>query len=208
MAPQISRAPRRSNRSDSSFANRVNAPLELEIRIATENDRDAIEQLIFVSARELSRGYYTDEQISAALARVYGVDSTLIDDGTYFVAESDETLVGCGGWSKRKTLFGGDQFANRDSGPLDPRTDAAKIRSFFVHPNYARRGIGRALLARCEAAAQSDGFKSFELMSTLPGVEFYRASGFSAADSIVYDAGGVSLDFVPMKKTLVSSGSR
>jgi len=179
----------------------VNAPLELEIRIATETDRDSIEQLIFLSARELSRGYYTDEQIAAALARVYGVDSALIDDGTYFVAEADGILVGCGGWSKRKTLFGGDQFANRDSGLLDPRRDAAKIRAFFVHPNYTRRGIARALLARCEAAARRDAFSSFELMSTLPGVEFYRACGFSSDDSILYDAGGVSLQFVPMKKT-------
>jgi GNAT superfamily N-acetyltransferase len=186
----------------------VNTPLELEIRIATENDRDAIEQLIFLSARELSRGYYTDEQIAAALARVYGVDSALIDDRTYFVAESDGMLVGCGGWSKRKTLFGGDQFANRDSGLLDPRTDAAKIRAFFVHPNYARRGIARSLLARCEAEARTEGFKFLELMSTLPGVEFYRASGFSASDSIIYDAGGVPLDFVPMKKALREAGPR
>ena len=131
----------------------MNAPLALQIRIATENDRDGIEQLIFLSARELSRGYYTDEQIAAALARVYGVDSTLIDDGTYFVAKADGVLVGCGGWSKRKTLFGGDQFANCDSGLLDPRTDAARIRAFFVHPNYARRGIARVLLARCEVDA-------------------------------------------------------
>lgn len=186
----------------------MNAPLELEIRIATENDRDAIEQLIFLSARELSRAYYTDEQIAAALARVYGVDSALINDRTYFVAESDGMLVGCGGWSKRKTLFGGDQFINRDSGLLDPRTDAAKIRAFFVHPNYARRGIARALLARCELEAQRDGFKSLELMSTLPGVEFYRASGFNASDSIIYDAGGVLLDFVPMKKALRKAGPR
>ena len=186
----------------------MNAPLELEIRIATENDRDAIEQLIFLSARELSRGYYSDEQIAAALARVYGVDSALIDDGTYFVAETGGNLVGCGGWSKRKTLFGGDQFANRDSGLLDPRTDAARIRAFFVHPNYARRGIARALFARCEAEAQSEDFKCFELMSTLSGVEFYRACGFSSADSIIYDAGGVSLQFVPMKKTLPDSVAR
>ena len=180
--------------------------LDFGLRTATENDRDAIEQLIFLSARELSRGFYSDEQIAAALARVYGVDSALIEDGTYFVAEAGSMLVGCGGWSKRKTLFGGDQFANRDSGLLDPRTDAARIRAFFVHPNYARRGIARALLARCEAAAQKDGFKSFELMSTLPGVAFYRASGFNAADSIVYDAGVVSLDFVPMKKALPDLG--
>jgi len=205
--PAWFQCPRCPDRSHPRFANRVKAPLELEIRIATENDRDSIEQLIFLSARELSRGYYSDEQIAAALARVYGVDSALIDDGTYFVAEADGMLVGCGGWSKRKTLFGGDQFVNRDPERLDPGREAAKIRAFFVHPNYARRGIARALLARCETEAQRDGFNSVELMSTLPGVEFYRASGFSAANSILYDAGGVSLEFVPMKKALRGSSN-
>ncbi|HEY2101871.1 MAG TPA: GNAT family N-acetyltransferase [Chthoniobacterales bacterium] len=182
--------------------------LEPEIRTATENDRDAIEQLIFVSARELSRGYYSDEQIAAALARVYGVDSTLIDDGTYFVAKTDGVLVGCGGWSKRKTLFGGDQFDGRNSELLDPAVDAARIRAFFVHPSYARRGVARTLLDRCEKDARRDGFQSLELMSTLPGVEFYLACGFKAEEPIVYDASGVSLPFVPMKKNLPERTSR
>ena len=177
------------------------------LRTATENDRDAIEQLIFVSARELSRGYYSDEEIAAALARVYGIDSTLIDDGTYFVAEADVMLVGCGGWSKRKTLFGGDQFDGRNSELLDPAADAARIRAFFVHPNYARRGIARAILERCELEARQRGFQSFELMSTLPGVEFYLACGFHAGESIVYDASGVLLQFVPMKKSLRDAAS-
>ncbi|MEY2493072.1 MAG: hypothetical protein QOH24_2023 [Verrucomicrobiota bacterium] len=182
-------------------------PLELQIRSATENDRDAIEQLIYFSARELSRGYYSDEQIAAALARVYGVDSTLIEDGTYFVAEADGMLVGCGGWSRRRTLFGGDQFDGRNSELLDPAADAARIRAFFVHPNYARRGIARAMLQRCDREARERGFQSFELMSTLPGVEFYLACGFHADEPIVYDAAGVSLQFVPMKKSLPVSGS-
>jgi GNAT superfamily N-acetyltransferase len=182
--------------------------LDFGLRTATENDRDAIEQVIFLSARELSRGFYSDEQIAAALARVYGIDSTLIDDGTYFVAEADVMLVGCGGWSKRKTLFGGDQFDARNSELLDPAADAARIRAFFVHPNYARRGIARSLLDQCEREARRDGFQSLELMSTLPGVEFYLACGFHADESIVYEAGGVSLQFVPMKKNLRGVASR
>ena len=183
----------------------MNVRIDLEIRAAIEKDRYEIEQLIFLSARELSRGYYTDEQIAAALARVYGVDTALIEDGTYFVAEFDGMLVGCGGWSKRKTLFGGDQFSDRNSSLLDPTHDAARIRAFFVHPNYARRGIGHALLDRCEREAQRAGFDSLELMSTLPGVEFYRACGFKSGKSLNYNAGGVLLEFLPMKKTFGES---
>ena len=102
-----------------------------EIRAATPVDREAIRQLIAISARELSRGYYSEEQVSAALKSVYGVDSMLIEDGTYFVAEADDIIVGCGGWSKRKRLFGGDQFSNRDASLLDPRFEAAMIRAFL-----------------------------------------------------------------------------
>src|SRR5436190_6602169 len=176
--------------------------MKIEIRAATPVDRGTIQQLIAISARELSRGYYSEEQVSAALKSVYGVDSMLIEDGTYFVAEADDIIVGCGGWSKRKTLFGGDQFSNRDASLLDPRFEAAKIRAFFIHPNFARRGIGRAILDRCEAEAARKGFISLELMSTLPGVEFYRACDYVATDPILYDAAGVVLKFVPMKKML------
>jgi N-acetylglutamate synthase-like GNAT family acetyltransferase len=132
--------------------------VKFAIRNATPFDRDTIQQLIAISARDLSRGYYSEEQISVALKSVYGVDSMLIDDGTYFVAERDGTIIGCGGWSKRKTLFGGDQFSSRDAGLLDPRFEAAKIRAFFIHPNFARQGIGRAILDRCEVEAASQGF--------------------------------------------------
>ena len=176
--------------------------MNFEIRIATPADRETIQQLIAISARELSRGYYSEEQVCAALKSVYGVDSMLIEDGTYFVAEADDIIIGCGGWSKRKTLFGGDQFSKRDAGLLDPRFEPAKIRAFFIHPNFARQGIGRAILDRCELDAASHGFNSLELMSTLPGVEFYRACGYVATDPIFYDAAGVALEFVPMKKAL------
>ncbi len=176
--------------------------MRFEIRNATPADRETIQQLITISARELSREYYSEEQVSAALTSVYGVDSMLIDDGTYFVAEADDIIIGCGGWSKRKTLFGGDQFSKRDAGLLDPRFEPAKIRAFFIHPNFARRGIARSILERCEAEAARKGFMSLELMSTLSGVEFYAACGYIAADAIFYDAAGVPLKFVPMKKVL------
>src|ERR1041385_2698217 len=114
------------------------------------DDREAIKRLIADSARHLSRNHYNDVQIEAAIASMFGVDTDLIKDGTYFGAESSELLVGCGGWSRRKTLFGGDQFTTRDKGHLDPESEPAKIRAFFIHPDHARKGIARALLAKCE----------------------------------------------------------
>src|SRR5688500_11031068 len=112
--------------------------MDHEVRKATLEDREAIAQLIAESARRLSREHYADAQIEAAVASVFGVDSDLIEDGTYFVAEQDGTLIGCGGWSRRKALYGGDQFRNRDAGLLGPATDPAKIRAFFVHPQPDR----------------------------------------------------------------------
>ena len=109
------------------------------------DDRSAIQQLIAESARYLSREHYNDAQIEAAIATVFGVDTDLIEDGTYFVAESAGVMVGCGGWSRRKTLFGGDQYSSRDKGYLDPESERAKIRAFFIHPNHARKGIARAI---------------------------------------------------------------
>jgi N-acetylglutamate synthase-like GNAT family acetyltransferase len=173
------------------------------IRKATLDDRAAIEQLIIESARNLSRKDYSDEQIEAAIKSVFGVDTILILDGTYFVAESLGKLLGCGGWSKRKTLFGGDQFASRDSSELDPKTESAKIRAFFIHPECARKGIGRAILSRCETEARACGFRSLELMSTLPGLKLYRACGYEGVERVEYEiGGGVTIQFVPMKKDL------
>lgn len=181
--------------------------MKFEIRIALPADSETIQQLIAISARGLSLGYYSEEQVGAALKSVSGVDSLLIEDGTYFVAEADGRIIGCGGWSKRKTLFGGDQFSKRDAGLLDLRCEAAKIRAFFVHPNFARQGIGRAILDRCEAEASDRGFISLELMSTLPGIEFYLACGYVTGDPIFYDAAGMPLKFVPMKKVLPASSA-
>ena len=165
--------------------------MEYEIRVARVPDVAAISNLIVSSARGLSRDDYTDEQIEAAVSSIFGVDSELISDGTYFVAEAGGELIGCGGWSHRRTLFGGDQAASREEGVLDPARDAAKIRAFFVHPKWARRGVGRAILERCEKEALGAGFRALELMSTLPGLGFYRTMGYEACEPILYPAGAV-----------------
>jgi GNAT superfamily N-acetyltransferase len=167
------------------------------------DERDAIKQLIAESARHLSRQHYDDTQIEAAIATVFGVDTDLIEDGTYLVAEESGTLVGCGGWSRRKTLFGGDQYSSRDKSYLDPVSEPAKIRAFFIHPNHARKGIARAILTRCEEEARAHGFKALELMATLPGIEFYKSCGFSEQGNFDLDlTDGVKLELVPMRKDL------
>jgi GNAT superfamily N-acetyltransferase len=175
--------------------------MDYTIRKANLADRQAIERLIIESARNLSRDDYSEQQIEAAILTVFGVDTDLILDGTYFVAESSGILVGCGGWSKRKTLFGGDRFASRDSGELDPNLEAAKIRAFFVHPESARKGIGRAILSVCESKAREYGFRSTELMATLPGLKLYKACGYEGDQRVEYEIGdGVVIEFVPMRK--------
>ena len=173
------------------------------IRKATFEDREPMQQLIAASARLLSRQHYNDAQIEAAIATVFGVDTTLIEDGTYFVAESDGEFVGCGGWSRRKTLFGGDQYSSRDVGYINPQSEPAKIRAFFIHPDHARKGIARAILARCEEEARAHGFRELELAATLPGVEFYKSCGFSERGKFDLElVEGVKLPLVPMRKEL------
>lgn len=179
------------------------------IRLATLADKPELEALIARSARELSVGLYSAAQVEGALRGAFGVDSQLILDGTYFVVEDDGKSIACGGWSRRRTLFGGDARAQRDAGELDPRVDAAKIRAFFVDGSYARRGIGTALLNHCEAAAQARGYTRFELMATLPGVPLYTARGYVPDAPLDYQlddpssvAAGLSIGFVPMRKSL------
>ena len=175
----------------------------LNLRVATLEDREALRVLIDRSARELSKGDYRVEQVEGALQGAFGVDSQLIQDGTYYVIEAGAAIVGCGGWSYRRTLFGGDKRAERDSGALDPRTDPAKIRAFFVDPAYARRGIGTMLLEKCESEARQRGFSRVELMATLPGVRLYSARGYSGVERVHYEvAPGVAIEFVPMSKSI------
>jgi len=179
--------------------------MDYEVRKATLADRDAITQLIAESARHLSRGEYSDRQIEAAIASVFGVDTDLIEDGTYFVADKDGTLIGCGGWSRRKTLFGGDQFSHRDAGYLDPASEPAKIRAFFVHPQHARKGVARAILSVCEREALEHGFRALELMATLPGIKLYEACGYVRKGFFDLElADGVKLELVPMRKTVAT----
>lgn len=175
--------------------------VDFSIRKATLADSSILEQLIAESARGLGHQDYTDTQIEAALGTAWGIDTQLIRDGTYFVVEAEEEIVACGGWSKRRTLFGGDEQAGRQSEILDPRRDPARIRAFFVRPGWARRGIGRALLEKCEAEACTGGFRSAELVATIPGQRFYSACGYVGDNRIKYPLGdGISIEFVPMRK--------
>jgi GNAT superfamily N-acetyltransferase len=175
----------------------------LNVRQATLAERETLQNLIARSARGLSTADYRPEQIEGALQGAFGVDSQLIQDGTYFVVEEGDAIVGCGGWSFRKTLFGGDQRRERDAAELDPRTEPAKIRAFFVDPAHARRGIGTMLLEKCEAEARRRGFTRVELMSTLPGIRLYSARGYSGVEQVQYEvAPGVMIEFLPMSKQL------
>jgi GNAT superfamily N-acetyltransferase len=172
-----------------------------QIRKATLEDRAMLEVLIARSARELSTRDYTPEQVEGALQGAFGVDTQLIEDGTYFAVESRGAIVGCGGWSRRRTLFGGDKNTQRDSSELNPLRDAAKIRAFFVDPAHARKGVGRMLLEHCEAAAQAAGFSRFELMATLPGEKLYKTHGYVAGAPVQQPVGaGLAIEFVPMSK--------
>ncbi len=157
------------------------------IRIAKEHDVPVLRDLIDASVRGLQTADYTPEQIDAALRKVFGVDSQLIADGTYLIAETASgKVVGCGGWSKRKTLYGGDVWIAREDSLLDPTKDAAKIRAFFVHPNWARRGIGTLILEACEQAALAAGFTRFEMGATLTGVPLYTARGYTAGSHLMH----------------------
>ena len=156
--------------------------MTITIRLASEADIPALKELIPASARTLSAGFYTDRQIESAIIYIFSVDSQLIADGTYFAAVAGDQIVGCGGWSKRKTLFGGDQMKNEEDELLDPAVDAARIRAFFVHPDWARRGIGRQIIEACEAAAKADGFSRMELGATLPGEPLYAAMGYEVTN--------------------------
>jgi GNAT superfamily N-acetyltransferase len=177
--------------------------LALNLRKAVFADVPQLETLIRRSARILSRNEYRPAQIEGALRGAFGVDSQLLRDETYFVVEDGGEPVGCGGWSYRSTLFGGDARDGRDASVLDPQTQAAKIRAFFVDPDHARRGIGSLLLEHCEREALSHGFTAVELMATLPGVKLYAVRGYVAMPRVHFDVGeGENIEFVPMRKSL------
>jgi GNAT superfamily N-acetyltransferase len=176
--------------------------MEYHLRTAERADVDEMGALISDSVRGLAKGIYDDRQIELPIRSVFGVDHQLIADGTYIVSEVEGRIVGCGGWSKRRTLYGASAYdASRDPELLNPEHDAAKIRAFFIHPDAARKGIGRAILERCEAEAKANGFRSAEMMSTLPGVPLYEACGYEKHESVGVPVGeGVEIECIRMRK--------
>jgi len=170
-------------------------------RLAAEADIGELEALIPLSARGLQTAHYSPEQINAALGPVFGVDRRLIRDGTYFVVEQEGRIVGCGGWSRRQSLYGGDQGAAEPNDALDPARDTARIRAFFVHPKWARRGIGRAIMRECEAAIAKSGFSKVEIVATLSGEPLYASFGYVVVERFeIRLTGGLSLPAVRMGK--------
>jgi GNAT superfamily N-acetyltransferase len=172
-------------------------------RLAQEHDVPALERLIPLSVRALQAAYYSPAQMEAALGPVFGVDRQLIHDGTYFVVEHAGEIVGCGGWSKRRSLFGGDHGRVDPDIELDPQCDPARIRAFFVHPAQARQGIGRCMLAACERAITEASFRTIDLVATLAGEPLYAAFGYAAVERYeVPLPNGLSLAVVGMTKRL------
>lgn len=179
------------------------------IRLATMADLPLLQELVAESVWVLQANEYNDEQRKAAIRLVYGVDTQLIRDGTYYAVEHGDAIVACGGWSRRRTLFGGDQHrATREPELLDPATDAAKIRAFFVRPGWERRGIGSALIRACEKAALAEGFRKLEMGSTLTGIALYSRHGYLEAERIeVPLEQGLTMTVVRMTKIIEEPGT-
>lgn len=166
-------------------------------------DVPALQGLIATSVRSLSMDFYTPAQVEAAIAAVFGVDTQLIVDRTYYVIVDAREPIAVGGWSGRRTLYGGDQMKGVEDPRLDPGTEPARIRAFFVHPAWARRGLAKRLYGECARAAHAAGFRRFELMATLPGVPLYAALGFSPVEQIALPlAAGVELPLVRMARRI------
>lgn len=173
------------------------------LRIATQDDVPALEDLIPLSVRVLQAPYYSTAQMAAAMGPVFGVDRQLISDGTYFVVESGSVIIGCGGWSRRKSLFGADTARSSEDTVLDPTSDPARIRAFFIHPDWSRRGMGKAILTACESAIIAAGFQNAELVATLAGEPLYRVCGYTEAERYeVPMRDGLTLPVVRMTKRL------
>ena len=180
--------------------------MRFQIRQANHADAEALRILIELSVRHLQQNDYTPAQIEGALGHALGLDTQLIADGTYFAAvpkSKPDVIVGCGGWSYRKTLFGSDHGPHREIGLLDPATEPAKIRAIFVHPEWARQGLGTLILKHCEDAAQQAGFRSLEMGSTLTGVPLYTLKGYEPRENVAVPLpNGEFLPIVHMVKSL------
>lgn len=170
-------------------------------RLATEADLDTLRAVMGAAIRELQKAFLDPAQIASSAA-IMGLDTSLVADRTYFVVAWDERIAGCGGWSRRRTLYGGDHTPGAQPELLDPVRDPARIRAMYTHPAFARRGVGRMILGLCESAARAEGFRRAELMATLAGVPLYTACGYQIIERVVDDRGGAPVPLARMSKPL------
>jgi GNAT superfamily N-acetyltransferase len=170
-------------------------------RLATRDDLAVLQPIVDAAIDQNQAAFLTPAQIAASHA-IMGIDTQLLDDGTYFVVECDGAIAGCGGWSRRATLYGGDHSAGRDSALLDPAVDPARVRAMYTHPAFTRRGVGRLILDMCEAAAAAEGFTELELMATLSGEPLYRVAGFEPVEEVVETVEGISIPLIRMRKAV------
>jgi GNAT superfamily N-acetyltransferase len=181
--------------------------MALTSRLASRDDIPALVALMQAAIDELQKEFLDEAQIKSSHA-IMGLDQQLIDDLTYFVIECDGQLAGCGGWSRRATLYGGDHSAGRDSAMLDPSRDPARIRAMYTHPDFTRRGVGRLIISLCESAAAAEGFTRIELMSTLAGAPLYLAAGFEVVEEAEDASGGVPVPLLKMEKAISGAHSQ
>ena len=174
----------------------------LTSRLAGPNDIPALQTVMAAAIGELQKGFLTPAQIESS-RMIMGLDSQLVSDRTYFIIEDGDDIAGCGGWSRRATLYGGDHTPGREPALLDPATDAARVRAMYTHPDFARRGVGRLILDLCEAAAKAEGFSRLELMGTLSGRPLYESYGFQPIEDILDDRGGEPVPLTRMGKAIV-----
>lgn len=179
----------------------VNSPM-LTHRLARPTDCDALRELMEAAISELQMPFLDARQIAASRV-IMGLDTQLIEDETYFIVQVERSPAGCGGWSRRATLYGGDHSPGRSAALLDPTRDAARIRGMYTHPRHARKGVGRLILSLCEEAARSEGFRRVELMSTMAGEPLYRACGYEPLERVHDDRGGVAVPLLRMAKSLL-----
>lgn len=170
-------------------------------RVATREDVERLQPLVDAAIAENQRPFLETDQIESSRA-IMGIDTQLVDDGTYFVVEIDGVVAGCGGWSRRATLYGGDHSSNRDSAMLDPTTQPARVRAMYTDPRLTRRGVGRRILELCEAAAAAEGFTMLELMATRSGRPLYEAFGFTPIEDIEDASGGAPVPLTKMRKPI------
>lgn len=173
----------------------------LTSRLANQDDLEPLRALVERAIGELQKPFLTDAQIASSRT-IMGLDRQLVEDGTYFVIEADGKLAGCGGWSRRATLYGGDASPGRNTALLDPEREPGRVRAMYTHPDFTRRGVGRLILSLCEDAARKEGFRRLELMATMAGRPLYSACGYLPIEELTDDRGGAPVPLTRMSKTL------